>query len=71
MLLTFQSLIEYHQDAVLNRFCDVGHSLLRPFLDASKPLNMRTRCIKELNELLKLCPSMARDVLKKRCCDLL
>ncbi|XP_071524401.1 uncharacterized protein [Panulirus ornatus] len=66
----FYSLIEYHLDTVLSRFCDVGQSLLKPFVDVTKPLNVRTRCIKDLNELLKLSPSMARDVFKKKCYDL-
>nr|XP_053635554.1 uncharacterized protein LOC128690837 [Cherax quadricarinatus] len=66
----FFSLLEYHQDIVSSHFCDMGRSLMKPSLDSTKPINLRSKCLKELNELMKLFPNEARDTFRKNCSDL-
>ncbi|XP_069182475.1 uncharacterized protein [Procambarus clarkii] len=66
----FYSLTEYHQNTVLSNFCLVGRCLLTPAVNSNKPSSVRGKCLKDLNELMKLSPNVARDAFRKNCDDL-
>ncbi|XP_042221933.1 uncharacterized protein LOC121866373 [Homarus americanus] len=60
------SLIECHQKTLMSHFCEVGRTFLKSLVTPNMPAQIRTQCVKLLNELLKLSPSMARDVFRKK-----